>query len=139
MDNTYWNGKGKYEQEYNQIKSLIPNEGEVIGNPSLETLRQVINAYYDIYNNGACNAHRFQSLTSVVESSSLPKTEKRILQILFGSAANDKAEIYFRPSTEPDESVCDIFYVDQFEEPLEHLADWAVLQAYETNKNIINK
>jgi len=58
MDNTYWNEKGKYQQEYDRLVSLIPAEGTVANpgqNPALEKLRKASNCYYDLFNNGLCN------------------------------------------------------------------------------------
>lgn len=56
--NTYWDGKGKYQQEYAGLVALIPVEGAVANpkqNPALEKLRKAANCYYDLFNNGLCN------------------------------------------------------------------------------------
>ncbi len=53
---TYWADKGRYQRQIDQLMRMIPGEGPVAdGNPALEKLRQAINIYYDIFNNGLCN------------------------------------------------------------------------------------
>ena len=55
---TYWNDTGRYQKLYDELQVLIPSTGEVRdvkNNPHLEELRKVINAYYDLYNNGGAN------------------------------------------------------------------------------------
>lgn len=55
MENTYWNGKGKYSKEYNEMfERLVPSRGDAptqIG----QVLRACSNLYYEYYNNGNCN------------------------------------------------------------------------------------
>lgn len=61
MENTYWNGRGKYEKEKNLMWKLVPNRGEVIIEENqklqnaIEKIRQMARFYYDFYNNGCCN------------------------------------------------------------------------------------
>ena len=52
--NTYWNGKGRYQETANLLMQLIPFTGEV-STPKLETFRKAVNCYYDLYNNGLWN------------------------------------------------------------------------------------
>lgn len=55
MPNTYWNGKGKYQERYTQLADeLIPASGgcETLGG---EVLRAATRIYWDAYNNGFCN------------------------------------------------------------------------------------
>jgi hypothetical protein len=53
---SYWNNSGKLQAEYNELRKLIPEEGQCGPEfPKLEILRKVGNAYYDIFNNGGCN------------------------------------------------------------------------------------
>lgn len=53
---TYWDGNGKYQTEYNDVKGDIPISGPVSRcRPALEKLREASNAYYDIFNNGGRN------------------------------------------------------------------------------------
>jgi hypothetical protein len=56
IDNTYWNNKGRFQQEASAMEGLIPATGTVPGADShsyhLDQFRQAVNAYYDLYNNG---------------------------------------------------------------------------------------
>ncbi len=57
-ENTYWNGKGKYQDLVAQLDPLVPPSGSVPNakdNPALETYRIARNCYYDLYNNGLGN------------------------------------------------------------------------------------
>jgi hypothetical protein len=55
---SYWNHKGKYQQEYDAAwEALIPASGEAEdGLP--EALRAISRVGYDYYNNGFCNLWR---------------------------------------------------------------------------------
>jgi hypothetical protein len=57
---TYWNGNGKYQAKADLIQDLIPLEG-VCDDPKLESLRVIINLYYDWHNNGLGNDNRVQA------------------------------------------------------------------------------
>lgn len=49
---SYWDKKGDFQEEYNQIrKDFIPSHGEA-KNPEAELVRAVERIYYDCYNNG---------------------------------------------------------------------------------------
>jgi len=54
MENTYWNGKGKYQKQYEILEKLIPKEKRS-KYENIELLRCISNVYYDYYNNGFCN------------------------------------------------------------------------------------
>ena len=56
---TYWNGNGKYQAKANEIQNLIPLEGSC-ADLKLETMRVIINLYYDWHNNGLGNTNRVQ-------------------------------------------------------------------------------
>lgn len=58
---TYWNNKGNFQKLAVELDKLIPSVGGC-SDPYLEMFRIVRNVYYDIYNNGCCNAHRFVPL-----------------------------------------------------------------------------
>jgi len=62
MTNTYWNDRGRYNNEANALRALIPMVGAVpylrTKNMHLERFRKVGNAYYDLYNNGLWNRAR---------------------------------------------------------------------------------
>lgn len=62
---SYWEGKGKYQEEIKLLRSLIPSRGKC-DNPSLEVFCVVQGAYYDAYNNGACNPSRWEDLERIV-------------------------------------------------------------------------
>lgn len=55
MENTYWNGKGKYSKEYNEMfDKLVPSRGDATTQIG-QVLRACSNLYYEYYNNGNCN------------------------------------------------------------------------------------
>ena len=57
----YWNKNGKYQKLADKLEKLIPVSGEVKNpedNPKLERFRKLVNAYYDLYNNGGGNENR---------------------------------------------------------------------------------
>jgi hypothetical protein len=56
---TYWNGNGKHQAKADQIQDLIPLEG-TCDDPKLESMRVLINVYYDWHNNGLGNTNRVQ-------------------------------------------------------------------------------
>jgi hypothetical protein len=56
---TYWNGNGKYQAKANEIQNLIPLEGSC-ADLKLESMRVLINVYYDWHNNGLGNTNRVQ-------------------------------------------------------------------------------
>ena len=52
---TYWNGKGKYQKEYNMLYAeLVPSKGKAETTDG-ELLRCISRFYYEKYNNGFCN------------------------------------------------------------------------------------
>jgi len=52
---TYWNNKGKYEEEYRRLwKKLVPPEGKAETTDG-ELLRCISRFYYEYFNNGCCN------------------------------------------------------------------------------------
>jgi hypothetical protein len=56
---TYWNSKGKFQEEYNFIKDkFIPSMGEC-KLMKAELVRCISRIYYDIYNNGGDNLENF--------------------------------------------------------------------------------
>ena len=57
----YWNNNGKYQKLGDKLMELIPDVNEVENpedNPKLERFRKLVNAYYDLYNNGGGNEDR---------------------------------------------------------------------------------
>lgn len=58
---TYWDETGTYESLGKELDLLIPDGGSVINseeNPKLENYRKMVNAYYDLFNNGGGNSER---------------------------------------------------------------------------------
>jgi hypothetical protein len=60
MTTTYWAGNGKYQAKANMLQDLIPLEGACT-DVKLESLRVIINLYYDWHNNGLGNDNRVQA------------------------------------------------------------------------------
>jgi hypothetical protein len=59
MTTSYWNQDGKYQAKADQIQNLIPLEGTCT-DVKLESMRVIINLYYDWHNNGLGNTNRVQ-------------------------------------------------------------------------------
>jgi len=58
----YWHGKGREQQKYDELKKLIPQEGQCSNDkPWLELLRITSNIYYGFYNNGGGNVHVYRN------------------------------------------------------------------------------
>ena len=55
---SYWGGNGRYQAEADSLRELVPSEGEIKGNPTLERFRVACNNYYDVMNNGGGNRGR---------------------------------------------------------------------------------
>lgn len=55
MDNTYWNGQGKYQALADKMQDLVPMEGPC-DCKHVDVFREACNAYYDIFNNGGGNS-----------------------------------------------------------------------------------
>lgn len=123
-NNTYWNHNGKYQELSDRIQKLIPRSGEC-EDPKLELFRVVGNAYYDIYNNGACNGSRFKELRArLLDTPSLPFTPKEweVLNEWLSMAA-DARKFYlfsFSSLTAEQRQILDLF---------EKLCDWSALNA----------
>lgn len=52
--NSYWNGEGKYKDEYEELWKYVPDMGYT-DNKYLDALIIMSKMYYDLYNNGLCN------------------------------------------------------------------------------------
>ena len=57
---SYWSGEGKYQEQYDELLKLIPDQGPVEKGMckhkiSLDRLRRAANCYYDVFNNGGGN------------------------------------------------------------------------------------
>lgn len=78
LDNTYWNGNGKYQDWHNALEEQVPTEGKA-DKIHIDLLRCVANLYYDHFNNGGCNwdvrkpefwqiVYRWEELDKVAEA-----------------------------------------------------------------------
>ena len=63
-DYSYWGGTGKFQDLADKMQNMVPVSGPCYNIPDddtsginkpLDTFRQVVNAYYDIFNNGGGN------------------------------------------------------------------------------------
>jgi len=68
---TYWQEKGTYQTQAEELQALLPTFGEVdkgkTTNKALERFRKAQNCYYDLYNNGLCNrAREFSTVFRIV-------------------------------------------------------------------------
>lgn len=125
-EQTYWNHEGKYQELSEKIEKLIPASGEC-EDPNLEMFRLVSNAYYDCYNNGACNCHRFEELRDrLIKTANLPFTpeEWKVFKDWLSDAAAEDREFYMF-SNWGNLSECDRQILEFFE----RLADWVALNA----------
>jgi hypothetical protein len=78
MTTTYWAGNGKYQAKANEIQNLIPLEGSCT-DVKLESMRVLINIYYDWHNNGLGNDNRVQAfLNNPTLTRELPELTKVI-------------------------------------------------------------
>ena len=55
---SYSNGNGQYQNFADALTKLVPAEGAIKGNPTLERYRVACNNYYDVMNNGGGNCGR---------------------------------------------------------------------------------
>jgi hypothetical protein len=63
---TYWNHTGKYQELSDRLQELVPVVGRC-NTSEMELFRLVGNLYYDLYNNGLCNAeNKLESLQPVM-------------------------------------------------------------------------
>lgn len=53
-DGSYWSEKGKYQEEYELLETLIPSEGHA-KNIDVDLVVMGSNIYYEVHNNGGCN------------------------------------------------------------------------------------
>ena len=65
-ENTYWNGKGKYEKEYHELfNRLVPLQGKA-DTEAGEVLRRISILYYDLYNNGSVQPHARNAMNFLI-------------------------------------------------------------------------
>lgn len=139
---TYWENNGLHQEMYQQVKGLIPDCG-ASNDEEIELLRRVVNAYYDIYNNGGINSSRFEGMSSIVDLANLDTMDAIVLKEMFKFAADGLIEILFEdqhPAEGDDDSDDDeyrgwlrqrqIYRESDFAQPLERLSDWAIRRAW---------
>lgn len=75
LEQTYWNGTGKYNQWSKELSEKGPMIGTETDNPSMNAFLEAVNLYYDYYNNGGCNLTQdsFDSLNELVKEVSAQK------------------------------------------------------------------
>ena len=114
MTTTYWAGNGKYQAKADQIQNLIPLEGTCT-DVKLESMRVIINLYYDWHNNGLGNDNRVQAFLN-------NPTLTRELPELTQAIKNDIEE-YENEITQYEE---DLDYLeDDEDEPEEPILEWS--------------
>ena len=76
---TYWEEKGTYQTQAEELQALLPTFGEVdkgkTTNKALERFRKAQNCYYDLYNNGLCN--RAREFSTVFRIAGVPREIKQ--------------------------------------------------------------
>lgn len=76
---TYWEEKGTYQTQAEELQALLPTVGEVdkgkTTNKALERFRKAQNCYYDLYNNGLCN--RAREFSTVFRIAGIPREIKQ--------------------------------------------------------------
>lgn len=76
---TYWEEKGTYQTQAEELQALLPYSGEVdkgkTTNKALERFRKAQNCYYDLYNNGLCN--RAREFSTVFRIAGVPREIKQ--------------------------------------------------------------
>ena len=87
---TYWSDKGKYQEEYDLLQTLIPEEGHAQDN-DVDLVAMGSNIYYDVYNNGGCNLNnpRFLVYLDTIESNGIKLGVLRQLQESFEVVDHD--------------------------------------------------
>lgn len=116
---TYWNRNGKFQELSEKLGKLIPMSGSC-DNLNLEFFRVVRNAYYDIYNNGACNPGRFEDVLvdlnthhedQVKAIAPFSDEEYDTLHEWLSLASSEKRSFYLvtEPSNEEEKQILDLF------------------------------
>lgn len=142
---TYCSNNGKYQEQAKELEKLIPISGRC-AESYLELFRIAGNAYYDIYNNGGCNSHRFKVLydeiidnriagdCKISESEDFTKDDWfELKEFLYFDATQEDRDFYLfewennEPETEYQKKMLDIF---------ERFMDWVVITTYEKYKSL---
>ena len=67
IEKTYWNGKGKNKDKFDEMWKLVPNCGEVhipentLHEEAIECVRAINKVAHEYYNNGGCNAVEYST------------------------------------------------------------------------------
>ena len=69
---SYWSDNGKFQKEYEELHAkLVPAIGEA-NTVEGEALRQLVNFYYDRYNNGHCNSRPVPAVRAFLKKTKAP-------------------------------------------------------------------
>ena len=126
---TYWHNNGLFQeqQEVLSAANVIPISGKCEYTYQ-ELYRIASNCYYDIYNNGGCNANRFQDLLRevdyIIKPDCISQDNWNMLLRLLRNGANEDRDFYlfsFR-KTGNEEQLLNI---------MEEFMDWVVMTTYE--------
>jgi hypothetical protein len=111
----YWNGNGKHQAKADQIQNLIPLEGSCT-DVKLESMRVIINLYYDWHNNGLGNTNR---VTEFLNNPALVRELPELTQ-----AIKNDIEFY---ENELEQYNWDLDYLedDDEDEPEEPILEWS--------------
>jgi len=80
-DGSYWSNKGKYQEEYELLETLIPSKGHAEDN-NVDLVAMGANIYYEVHNNGGCNLNvpRFLVYLDTIEGNGIDLGVVRQLQ-----------------------------------------------------------
>ena len=83
MNNTYWNSKGRFQNEYQKLYPELVADSGKSDTVEGELLRAICKLYYDYYNNGMCNntSGPAKFLAKKLEQVSTPEINNYLLQI----------------------------------------------------------
>ncbi len=124
---TYWNNNGKYQAKADQIQDLIPLEG-TCDDPKLETMRVLINIYYDWHNNGLGNTNRVQEFinnpTIVRELPELTKVIKNDIEFYENELEQYNFDLDYLEDDDEEEPILE--WSDEIESLLEQALDYMI-------------
>lgn len=66
LKNTYWNGDGKYQEQYDQLDKQVPAKG-IAKEIHIELVRCLANCYHDHFNNGSGNWDSREKQFAIIE------------------------------------------------------------------------
>lgn len=93
---TYWDNNGKYNDLVKEIDKKVPDEGASNDNV-VEIFRLLQNAYYDLYNNGGGNEHKWnfvEPIKNLLNNVSYDKKEKFLGKVVKFRASMTKYDAF---------------------------------------------